>query len=78
MDDVRQQNAAPQHSEFVKVAKLDGHAVVRHADGSTSTLKVGMVLHAGDVVLTDPGAKALMLTEAGAAVPCGADRKSVV
>ena len=72
MDDVRQQNAAPQHSEFVKVAKLDGHAVVRHADGSTSTLKVGMVLHAGDVVLTDPGAKALMLTEAGAAVPCGA------
>ncbi len=39
-----------------KVAVLQGQAFIQHVDGTRVELKVGDVVHEGDVIVTSPGA----------------------
>ena len=82
MDDIREINSQSQqalaHGDTIKVAKLDGHATVRHADGSVSALKVGMILKMGDVVITSPGARASIQVAEGESIPCGDEKGDVL
>ena len=47
---------ATANSVIGTVTALQGHAYIQHADGSKSPLKLGDVVHEGDVVVTDAGA----------------------
>ena len=82
MDDIREINSQSQqalaHGDTIKVAKLDGHATVRHADGSVSALKVGMILKMGDVVITSPGVRASIQVAEGESIPCGDEKGDVL
>jgi hypothetical protein len=79
MDDIKYNpvNTSIQ-GESAKVAKLEGTGFVRHPDGSITALKAGMVLKMGDVVVTNPGARALIQLAEGEAVPCGNEKGDVL
>jgi hypothetical protein len=53
------------------VAKLQGHAIVRKADGTELQLRVGMPLQQGDLIITAPGASANIQLADGGNVDCG-------
>ncbi|CAN4267723.1 RTX calcium-binding nonapeptide repeat [Methylophilaceae bacterium] len=60
------------------VAKVDGFAIVRHANGTQEVIKVGAQLSLGDVVVTAAGAVANIQLAEGGSVKCGGENPDAI